>query len=219
MLPESSSGFSLYLSPCFSIFHIHPTHGLLNCQIRRTCQDTRGSQVGPQPPRKDADSLARESLKRTCLVGGFFTNPSEKYDRQNGFILPKLNRGEDMKKYLKRPPRCYLPLSNCGPEGLRSKSKGWKFGNFQPRFQGHDRFEIIPPKYCRIEKWKKCPFKENQKTLWFTGYSCEVPSLLYCDSLVLSSPSEEFSSTQKDTLDLNTRDGWWFKNPGSTNFW
>ena len=39
---------------------------------------------------------------RIPLVGGW-TNPFEKYDRQNGFIFPKV-RGEK-KKYLKPPPR------------------------------------------------------------------------------------------------------------------
>ena len=38
-----------------------------------------------------------DGLKRLILVGGF--NPSEKYDRQIGFIFPKV-RGEN-KKYSK----------------------------------------------------------------------------------------------------------------------
>ena len=38
----------------------------------------------------------------TAIVGGW-TNPSEKYKRQNGFILPNF-RGENSKKYGKPPP-------------------------------------------------------------------------------------------------------------------
>ena len=39
------------------------------------------------------------------LVGGW-TNPSEKYDRQNGFIFP--NFRDENKKYLKPPPSIYM---------------------------------------------------------------------------------------------------------------
>ena len=87
--------------------------------------DTRGSQVGPQPPGKDADCLARLGSgipEPTCLVGGFSPTHLKNMIVTMGSSSP--NRGEDIKRYLKRPPRCYLPLSNCGPEGLRSKSEG-----------------------------------------------------------------------------------------------
>ena len=41
----------------------------------------------------------------------FFTNPSEEYDRQNGFIFPKIR--VENKKYLKPPPRMIPPWLRC----------------------------------------------------------------------------------------------------------
>ena len=49
----------------------------------------------------EADPEPEHACCNTLLVGGF--NPSEKYERQIGFIFPKV-RGEN-KKYLKPPPR------------------------------------------------------------------------------------------------------------------
>ena len=65
----------------------------------------------------------------TFLVGGF-SNPSEKYARQNGFIFPNF-RGENKQCHLKPPPRFGLPPLVSAPQDAgdnRDKLEGWEVG-------------------------------------------------------------------------------------------
>ena len=86
----------------------------------------------------------------------FFTNPSEKYARQNGFIFPNF-RGEH-KKYLKPPPRLPLLLGSQG-ESLEGHDPGgeWDFASQKTGWKARV--------YCFIWLWRAKIRKKNARKI------------------------------------------------------
>ena len=80
------------------------------------------------------ESVKKSPTKQTKLVGGW-TNPFEKYARQNGFIFPKV-RGQHT-KYSKPPPRkkMLLPLQAAKKNGDHDAFRGEQLVMSNPKCQ------------------------------------------------------------------------------------
>ena len=95
-----------YLSSKHPIHLVHPFLSVLigaEAPSSSPMSDPLSSKVNPQ------NASNKKATMMPWLVGGFSPNPSEKYDRQNGFIFPKVR--VENKKYLKPPPRMITPLT------------------------------------------------------------------------------------------------------------
>ena len=144
----------------------------------------------------------KQTNNQTTLVGGW-TNPSEKYAPQNGFIFPKF-RGEN-KKYLS----CHHLEPFC-----------WPLGGLRSAFSNSSSMTILEkpwrPRFSTFKPWEKRQggWKKTPKKMRVTGSELNIQRRF----LMIFLSGWFLSGFVESTIDILKLDGIWMEKDVASRF-